>query len=220
MLIFKEVKKTFKDGNQTIDAVKPTSLQFNKGELIAIVGPSGSGKSTFLTMAGALQTPTSGEIHINGQNITAMKEKQLARIRLNEVGFVLQSTNLVPFLTVKQQFQLLKQKKKDVLHEEDYQQLLKQLGLSTLENKLPSGLSGGQKQRVAIAKALYTNPAIILADEPTAALDTENALEVIQILQDQTKQRQKIGIIVTHDERLTDYCDRVFHMEDGCLTEQ
>lgn len=220
MLIFKEVKKTFKDGNQTIDAVKPTSLQFNKGELIAIVGPSGSGKSTFLTMAGALQTPTSGEIHINGQNITAMKEKQLARIRLNEVGFVLQSTNLVPFLTVKQQFQLLKKKKKDVFHEEDYQQLLKQLGLSTLENKLPSGLSGGQKQRVAIAKALYTNPAIILADEPTAALDTENALEVIQILQDQTKQRQKIGIIVTHDERLTDYCDRVFHMEDGCLTEQ
>ena len=220
MLIFKEVKKTFKDGNQTIDAVKPTSLQFNKGELIAIVGPSGSGKSTFLTMAGALQTPTSGEIHINGQNITAMKEKQLAHIRLNEVGFVLQSTNLVPFLTVKQQFQLLKKKKKDVLHEEDYQQLLEQLGLSTLENKLPSGLSGGQKQRVAIAKALYTNPAIILADEPTAALDTENALEVIQILQDQTKQRQKIGIIVTHDERLTDYCDRVFHMEDGCLTEQ
>lgn len=220
MLTFKKVKKAFKDGNETIDAVKPTSLQFNKGELIAIVGPSGSGKSTFLTMAGALQTPTSGEIHINGQNITAMKEKQLARIRLNEVGFVLQSTNLVPFLTVKQQFQLLKKMKKDVLREEDYRQLLEQLGLSTLENKLPSGLSGGQKQRVAIAKALYTNPAIILADEPTAALDTENALEVIQILQDQTKQRQKIGIIVTHDERLTDYCDRVFHMEDGCLTEQ
>lgn len=220
MLTFKKVKKTFKDGNETIEAVKPTSLQFNKGELIAIVGPSGSGKSTFLTMAGALQTPTSGEIHINGQNITAMKEKQLARIRLNEIGFVLQSTNLVPFLTVKQQFQLLKKTKKDVLREEDYQQLLEQLGLSTLENKLPSALSGGQKQRVAIAKALYTNPAIILADEPTAALDTENALEVIQILQDQTKQRQKIGIIVTHDERLTDYCDRVFHMEDGCLTEQ
>ncbi|WP_105987147.1 ABC transporter ATP-binding protein [Staphylococcus chromogenes] len=220
MLTFKKVKKTFKDGNETIEAVKPTSLQFNKGELIAIVGPSGSGKSTFLTMAGALQTPTSGEIHINGQNITAMKEKQLARIRLNEVGFVLQSTNLVPFLTVKQQFQLLKKTKKDVLGEEDYQQLLEQLGLSTHENKLPSALSGGQKQRVAIAKALYTNPAIILADEPTAALDTENALEVIQILQDQTKQRQKIGIIVTHDERLTDYCDRVFHMEDGCLTEQ
>ena len=220
MLTFKKVKKTFKDGNETIEAVKPTSLQFNKGELIAIVGPSGSGKSTFLTMAGALQTPTSGEIHINGQNITAMKEKQLARIRLNEIGFVLQSTNLVPFLTVKQQFQLLKKTKKDVLREEDYQQLIEQLGLSTLENKLPSALSGGQKQRVAIAKALYTNPAIILADEPTAALDTENALEVIQIIQDQTKQRQKIGIIVTHDERLTDYCDRVFHMEDGCLTEQ
>lgn len=220
MLTFKEVKKVFKDGNQTIEAVQPTSLQLNKGELIAIVGPSGSGKSTFLTMAGALQTPTSGEIHINGQNITAMNQKQLASIRMNAVGFVLQSTNLVPFLTVKQQFQLLKKSKKNVLNQEEYQHLLEQLGLLELENKLPSMLSGGQKQRVAIAKALYTNPTIILADEPTASLDTQNALEVIQILQRQTKQRHKISIIVTHDERLTGYCDRIFHMEDGCLTEQ
>lgn len=220
MLVFKNVTKSFKDGNQTIEAVKSTSLQFQKGELIAIVGPSGSGKSTFLTMAGALQTPTQGEIFINDKNITNMSQKQLSKVRMNEVGFVLQSTNLVPFLTVKQQFQLLKKSKKDVLPPKDYQQLMYQLGLTDLENKLPSEVSGGQKQRVAIAKALYTNPAIILADEPTAALDTENALEVIQILQKLTTERDKICIIVTHDERLTHYCDRVFHMEDGVLTEQ
>lgn len=220
MLVFKNVTKTFKDGNQTIEAVKPTSLQFKKGELIAIVGPSGSGKSTFLTMAGALQTPTHGEIFINDKNITNMKQKQLSNVRMNDVGFVLQSTNLVPFLTVKQQFQLLKKSKKDVLPPKDYQQLMHQLGLTDLENKLPSDISGGQKQRVAIAKALYTNPAIILADEPTAALDTENALEVIQILQNLTTEREKICIIVTHDERLTQYCDRVFYMEDGILSEQ
>lgn len=220
MLVFKNVTKSFKDGNQTIEAVKSTSLQFQKGELIAIVGPSGSGKSTFLTMAGALQTPTQGEIFINDKNITNMSQKQLSKVRMNEVGFVLQSTNLVPFLTVKQQFQLLKKSKKDVLPPKEYQQLMHQLGLTDLENKLPSEVSGGQKQRVAIAKALYTNPAIILADEPTAALDTENALEVIQILQKLTTERDKICIIVTHDERLTHYCDRVFHMEDGVLTEQ
>lgn len=220
MLVFKNVTKTFKDGNQTIEAVKPTSLQFEKGELIAIVGPSGSGKSTFLTMAGALQTPTHGEIFINDKNITNMKQKQLSNVRMNDVGFVLQSTNLVPFLTVKQQFQLLKKSKKDVMHLEAYQALMHQLGLTELENKLPSEISGGQKQRVAIAKALYTNPAIILADEPTAALDTENALEVIQILQKLTTERDKICIIVTHDERLTQYCDRVFYMEDGILSEQ
>lgn len=220
MLVFKNVTKSFKDGSQMIEAVKSTTLQFQKGELIAIVGPSGSGKSTFLTMAGALQTPTHGEIFINNKNITNMNQKQLSKVRMNEVGFVLQSTNLVPFLTVKQQFQLLKKSKKDVMHLDAYQALMHQLGLTELENKLPSEISGGQKQRVAIAKALYTNPAIVLADEPTAALDTENALEVIQILQKLTTERDKICIIVTHDERLTHYCDRVFHMEDGILSEQ
>ncbi len=133
-------------------------------------------------MAGALQTPTSGHILINNQDITTMKQKALAKVRMSEIGFILQATNLVPFLTVKQQFTLLKKKNKNVMSNEDYQQLMSQLGLTSLLNKLPSEISGGQKQRVAIAKALYTNPSIILADEPTAALDTENAIEVIKIL--------------------------------------
>lgn len=218
MLEFKNVTKSFKDGNQTIEAVKPTSLKFNKNELIAIIGPSGSGKSTFLTMAGALQTPTSGEIIINDKQVSRLSLKELAKTRMQEIGFILQATNLVPFLNVKQQFKLLQKQKKDVLDEASYNQLVKQLDIAVLENKLPSEISGGQKQRVAIAKALYTKPSIILADEPTASLDTNNAMEVMKILKEQTVEQNKTCIVVTHDERLTEYCDSVYHMEDGMLT--
>ncbi|MGJ5702672.1 ABC transporter ATP-binding protein [Staphylococcus equorum] len=218
MLEFKNVTKSFKDGNQTIEAVKPTSLKFNKNELIAIIGPSGSGKSTFLTMAGALQTPTSGEIIINDKQVSQLSLKELAKTRMQEIGFILQATNLVPFLNVKQQFKLLQKQKKDVLDKASYNQLVKQLDIAVLENKLPSEISGGQKQRVAIAKALYTKPSIILADEPTASLDTNNAMEVMKILKEQTMEQNKTCIVVTHDERLTEYCDSVYHMEDGMLT--
>ncbi|MDN6182679.1 MAG: ABC transporter ATP-binding protein [Staphylococcus equorum] len=218
MLEFKNVTKSFKDGNQRIEAVKPTSLKFNKNELIAIIGPSGSGKSTFLTMAGALQTPTSGEIIINDKHVSQLSLKELAKTRMQEISFILQATNLVPFLNVKQQFKLLQKQKKDVLDEASYNQLVKQLDIAVLENKLPSEISGGQKQRVAIAKALYTKPSIILADEPTASLDTNNAMEVMKILKEQTMEQNKTCIVVTHDERLTEYCDSVYHMEDGMLT--
>ncbi|WP_436862706.1 ABC transporter ATP-binding protein [Staphylococcus caeli] len=217
MLEFKNVTKSFKDGNQIIEAVKPTTIKFNQNELIAIIGPSGSGKSTFLTMAGALQTPSSGEIIINNKHISQMSQKALAHTRMEEIGFILQSTNLVPFLTVKQQFKLLQKQKKDVMSQESYTQLMNQLSLSDIVNKLPSEISGGQKQRVAIAKALYTNPSLILADEPTASLDTDNAMEVMNILKEQTAEKNKAGIVVTHDERLTKFCDRVCHMEDGVL---
>ncbi|HHW8050624.1 TPA: ABC transporter ATP-binding protein [Staphylococcus aureus] len=217
MLEFKNVTKYFQDGNQKIEAVKPTSLKFNQKELIAIIGPSGSGKSTFLTMAGALQTPSSGDIIINESEVSGMSQKALAHTRMQEIGFILQATNLVSFLTVKQQFKLLKKQKKNVLSEDEYNQLMSQLNLETIENKLPSEISGGQKQRVAIAKALYTQPSIILADEPTASLDTQNAMEVMKILKEQTLRKNKTCIVVTHDERLTSYCDKVYHMEDGVL---
>lgn len=220
MLKFDNVSKEFKDGNQMIEAVKSTYLTFDKGELVAIVGPSGSGKSTFLTMAGALQTPTHGEIHINDNRISQLSQKQLAKMRMQEIGFILQSTNLVPFLTIKQQFHLLKKYKKDVLSTEEFDKLLNDLGLKEIENKLPSEISGGQKQRVAIAKAIYTKPSIILADEPTASLDTDNAMAVMEILKEQSKQRHKTCIIVTHDERLTQFCDKTYHMQDGYLKEK
>ena len=220
MLEFKQVSKSFRDGNQMIQAVKPTDLKIIQGELIAIVGPSGSGKSTFLTMAGALQRPTSGNIYINNKNISILSEKQLSQIRINEIGFILQSTNLVPFLTIEQQFKLLGKYKKDTLSEDEYQKLVKQLNLSDITNQLPNQISGGQKQRVAIAKAIYTNPSIILADEPTASLDTNNAMAVMKILQKQTKERNKTCVIVTHDERLTAFCDKTYFMEDGVLSLQ
>ncbi|HGH0850892.1 TPA: ABC transporter ATP-binding protein [Staphylococcus pseudintermedius] len=220
MLKFQNVTKSFKDGQQVIEAVKPTTLEFSPGELIAIVGPSGSGKSTFLTMAGALQKPTSGDIIIGTQKITDLSQKALARVRMQQIGFILQTSNLVPFLTAKQQFQLLKKRKKDVMAQQDFDALIQQLGLESVMNQLPSEISGGQKQRVAIAKAIYTNPDIILADEPTASLDTENAMSVMEILKNESKRRNKMCMIVTHDERLTAYCDKVFEMKDGVLTEK
>ncbi|WP_462129248.1 ABC transporter ATP-binding protein [Staphylococcus pseudintermedius] len=220
MLKFQNVTKSFKDGQQVIEAVKPTTLEFSPGELIAIVGPSGSGKSTFLTMAGALQKPTSGDIIIGTQKITDLSQKALARVRMQQIGFILQTSNLVPFLTVKQQFQLLKKRKKDVMAQQDFDALIQQLGLESVMNQLPSEISGGQKQRVAIAKAIYTNPDIILADEPTASLDTENAMSVMEILKNESKRRNKMCMIVIHDERLTAYCDKVFEMKDGVLTEK
>ena len=220
MLKFENVIKSFKDGDQTIEAVKNTSITFNKGECIAIIGPSGSGKSTFLTIAGALQTPTRGDVKINSQSISGMKSKELANLRLNEIGFILQASNLVPFLSVKQQFQLLKKSKKDVMADSELDELFEKLSLTKVKEQLPGEISGGQKQRVAIAKSLYTNPSIILADEPTASLDTENALKVMQILKEETEQRMKTCIIVTHDERLTEYCDAVYKMTDGILEKQ
>lgn len=220
MIEFDQVTKDFRDGDQTIEAVKPTTLKLGKGEIVAIVGPSGSGKSTLLTMAGALQTPSSGRIVINEQDITQLSQKQLSNIRMNEIGFILQTSNLVPFLTVKQQFELLRKEKKDVMSDEVLQNMLERLGLSKVVNKLPEQVSGGQKQRVAILKALYTNPSLILADKPTASLDTENAMEVMRILRDMSKEQEKTCIIVTHDERLTDYCDQVFQLVDGRLTKQ
>ena len=220
MIEFDQVTKDFRDGDQTIEAVKPTTLKLGKGEIVAIVGPSGSGKNTLLTMAGALQTPSSGRIVINEQDITQLSQKQLSNIRMNEIGFILQTSNLVPFLTVKQQFELLRKEKKDVMSDEVLQNMLERLGLSKVVNKLPEQVSGGQKQRVAILKALYTNQSLILADEPTASLDTENAMEVMRILRDMSKEQEKTCIIVTHDERLTDYCDQVFQLVDGRLTKQ
>ena len=135
MLKFKDVKKTFKDGNQSIEAVKKTSVEFDKGSCIAVIGPSGSGKSTFLTMAGALQTPTEGEVIVNGQKITGMNTKSLAKLRMNEIGFILQASNLVPFLSVQQQFKLLKKSKKDVMTDEELDELLNHLSLTEVKNQ-------------------------------------------------------------------------------------
>lgn len=215
ILELNQVTKSFGTGHKKVDALKETHFQAEKGELIAVIGPSGSGKSTFLTIAGGLQTPTDGEVIINNQNITELSEKKRSKIRLQEIGFILQASNLVPFLTVRNQMKLLDQVKKDNMTKEELTQLVEGLGINDLLDKYPADLSGGERQRVAIAKALYSNPSIILADEPTASLDSDRAYEVMELLKKETKSKNTTTIVVTHDTRLISYCDKVYKMTDG-----
>ena len=215
----KNVKKSFKDGDETIEALKETNFSVDKGEFVALIGPSGSGKSTLLTIAGGLQSPSSGEIWINGRALNEKKEKARAKVRFEEIGFILQASNLVPFLTVKKQLQLVDKVNKAKENRAGLD-LLKRLGLEKLVDKYPEELSGGERQRVAIVRALYNDPTIILADEPTASLDTEKAYEVVKILAKEAKEKNKATIMVTHDLRLVDYCDKVYLMEDGRLSEK
>lgn len=216
---FKQVKKEFQDGDQVIQALKQTDFAVEKGEFVAIIGPSGSGKSTFLTLAGGLQSPTAGEIFINDHSFSREEEKKRARLRFKEIGFILQASNLIPFLTVRKQLLLVDKitKRKP----DDFSaQLFETLDIQKLQDKYPEDLSGGERQRVAIARALYNDPSIILADEPTASLDSERAFEVVEILAKETKEKNKATIMVTHDTRLIDKCDKVFVMKDGILKEK
>ncbi|WP_373756653.1 ABC transporter ATP-binding protein [Streptococcus ferus] len=215
----KQIKKYYKDGQETIEALKETNLTIKKGEFVAVVGPSGSGKSTFLTIIGGLQEPSEGQVWLNNQPFSTRKEKERAKMRFDQVGFILQDSNLVPFLKIKDQLRLVDQ----IDHEkqrEDANALFDQLGISDLANKYPEELSGGQRQRVAIARALYNDPTIILADEPTASLDTERAFEVVQLLAKEAKEKNKAILMVTHDRRLIAYCDRLLVIEDGLLREE
>ncbi len=213
---FKNVRKEFKDGDQIIQGLKETNFSAAAGEFIGIIGPSGSGKSTFLTLAGGLQTPTAGEVLINGQAFSEEKEKKRAKIRFKEIGFILQASNLIPFLTVKKQLKLVdkinRSNQKDKAN-----MLFDQLGVTKLENKYPQDLSGGERQRIAIARALYNDPSIILADEPTASLDSEKAFEVVKILAKEAKDKNKAIMMVTHDTRLIDFCDKVYEIKDGTM---
>lgn len=218
VLTLKNVTKSFKDGSKTITALKETNFQVNPGEFIAIIGPSGSGKSTFLTISGGLQTPTSGEVLINNHSYSELTEKKRSKRRYQDIGFILQASNLVPFLTVKQHL-ILVDKINKTSKEAVAQNLLSELGISHLADKLPEELSGGERQRVAIARALYNNPALILADEPTASLDTDRAFDVVKLLAKESKEKNKAIIMVTHDKRMVSECDSIYEMQDGVLTE-
>lgn len=221
VLEFKNVTKSYKDGNNEMEALKETNFKIEEGQFIAIIGPSGSGKSTFLTLAGGLQTPSKGQIIINGKDYTNLSEKERAKLRFNDIGFVLQASNLVPFLTAKQQLELVdrinKNNKQTI---QDKHSLFKELGIEHLENKLPKDLSGGERQRLAIARALYNDPAIILADEPTASLDSDRAFEVVELLSKECREKNKSIIMVTHDNRMIEKCDHVYRMKDGILTKE
>ena len=221
VLEFKNVTKSYQDGNNEIEALKETNFKIEEGQFIAIIGPSGSGKSTFLTLAGGLQTPSKGQIIINGKDYTNLSEKERAKLRFNDIGFVLQASNLVPFLTAKQQLELVDRiNKKNKQTIQDKHSLFKELGIEHLENKLPKDLSGGERQRLAIARALYNDPAIILADEPTASLDSDRAFEVVDLLSKECREKNKSIIMVTHDNRMIEKCDHVYRMKDGILTKE
>ena len=214
------VTKDFLNGEDVIHALKQTNFSAGEGELVAIIGPSGSGKSTFLTILGGLQRPTTGQILIEGKPFSQLSDKQKSKVRFSKIGFILQQSNLIPFLNVKEQLLLhdrISKKKQDKAWLDD---LLTSVDVKRLEKKYPNELSGGERQRVAIAKALYHNPAVVFADEPTASLDTKRAFAVIELLRSETKRQKKATIMVTHDERLIDYCDKVYVIVDGVMTQK
>lgn len=221
-LQIKDVTKTYKEGNSTVTALNHASMEVKPGEFVAIVGPSGSGKSTLLSIAGALLKPTSGTISINEKEITNLTAKALSKFRLHEIGFILQTSNLIPYLKVIDQLILVKKMTGKVTKEdqEKAKKLLTELGLGEKLKKYPNELSGGERQRVAIARALMNDSNVILADEPTASLDSKRAHEVVKLIANEVKKRNKASIMVTHDERMLKYCDKVYRMEDGILTLQ
>lgn len=220
LIEMQNVTKDFIQGDNIISALKPTNFKAYGGQLIGIVGPSGSGKSTFLTILGGLQKPTTGRVLINGEPFSDLESKAKSKIRFKEIGFILQASNLIPFLTIKEQMILYNKISKTKQNEQWLGDLFAKLDLTKLKDKYPSKLSGGERQRAAIAKALYHNPSVIFADEPTASLDTNRAFEVVKLLAKETKEQNKATIMVTHDERMLEYCDKVYEIIDGVLRER
>ncbi|MBC1232364.1 ABC transporter ATP-binding protein [Listeria booriae] len=218
-LIMQNISKNYQDGEQVVEVLKNVSLEVKQGEFVAIVGPSGAGKSTFLSIAGALLTPTSGEITIGGQALSSLSSKALTRVRLEKVGFIFQGANLIPYLNVKDQLLVIAELAghRNSEAKQRATQLLEELGLSHRANQYPEKLSGGEKQRVAIARAMMNNPDVILADEPTASLDAKRGYSVVQMIAQEVKRNNKAAIMVTHDERILDLVDRVVRIEDGQL---
>ncbi|MDN5488448.1 MAG: ABC transporter ATP-binding protein, partial [Lactococcus lactis] len=214
ILKMENVKKSFGSGHNEIQALKGIDLAVNQGEFVSIIGPSGSGKSTFLTIAGGLQSPTSGNISINGLDFTPLSEKKRSKLRFKEIGFILQSSNLIPYLTIEEQFLLIDKINHEKLTSKKGIELLKSLDILDLKDKHPSDLSGGERQRAAIARALFNEPNLILADEPTASLDTEHAYQVVELLRQEAHLKNKATIMVTHDQRMIKDSDSVYKIED------
>lgn len=218
-LALEHVTKQFGQKTNLVTALEDVSLAFKAGEVSLIIGPSGSGKSTLLTILGGLQTPTDGSVRLSGHDISDLSTKEAEKTRLEQIGFVLQAYNLVPYLTVADQFKLVDQvKPNNNLSQDAFDKIIETLGIQKLLNKYPGELSGGQQQRVAISRALYTDPAIILADEPTAALDTARVKEVGQLFANIAHDEEKAVVIVTHDDRLREFSDNVYKIVDGKLS--
>ena len=211
------VTKIYKTDNGVTRAVDSVSVAVKNGEFVALVGPSGSGKTTLLAMLAALLKPSEGGILIDGQDLAKMSEQERTRFRREKIGFTFQANNLVPYLTALENVELLLRLngKYDRAGRERSKELLARLGLGDRLNNLPRQLSGGQQQRVAIARALIHNPSVVLADEPTASLDTERAHQVVETFSNLIHEQKRAGIMVTHDLRMCQYADRIIQMRDG-----
>lgn len=210
--------KTYGKGDTMVKALDNVSFSVEKGEFVAIIGPSGSGKSTLLHILGGVDVPTSGSVVINQTDISNLDETALAIFRRRQIGLIYQFYNLIPILTVKENLTLpllLDGRKPD---EKQIDRLVKRLGLEHRLDHLPNQLSGGQQQRVSIGRALVNNPALMLADEPTGNLDSENSKEIISLLRQFNKEFNQTVIIITHDEKIANSADRVITIEDGKIT--
>lgn len=219
LLEVNNICKTYGSGETAVKALKNVSFSVPKGEYVAIVGESGSGKSTLLNMIGALDNPTSGKVMIDGKDLFSMNDRKLTVFRRRNIGFIFQAFNLVPELTVEQNIifpMLLDYQKPDKKYLEE---LLTVLNLKERRHHLPSQLSGGQQQRVAIGRALITRPALILADEPTGNLDTQNTSEVIALLKEASKKYEQTIVMITHSRSIAQTADRILQVSDGVLTD-
>lgn len=219
LLEVQDLCKTYGSGETAVHALRHATFSVPKGEFVAVVGESGSGKSTLLNLIGALDTPTSGRVRIDGKDIFSMKERNLTVFRRRNIGFIFQSFNLIPELTVEQNivFPVLLDYQKP--NEAYLDELLTVLGLRERRHHLPSQLSGGQQQRVAIGRALITRPALILADEPTGNLDTQNTSEVIALLKEASRRYEQTILMITHSRAISQTADRILQVSDGVLTD-
>jgi putative ABC transport system ATP-binding protein len=219
VLSTREVSKVYQLEDQLITAVDRVSLDLYRGEFVALVGPSGSGKTSMLAMIAGLLTPTSGEICLDGEEVGQMRESKRTRVRREKIGFTFQANNLVNYLTALENVELMLRlnSRFDKKGQTRSIELLNRLGLEDRLHSLPTQLSGGQRQRVAIARSLIHEPQLVLADEPTASLDTTLANQVVETFADLVHEQNRAGIMVTHDLRMVRYCDRVIEMEDGRL---
>jgi putative ABC transport system ATP-binding protein len=215
----KSVVKTYQSDSGPIQAVDHVSIQVAAGEFVALVGPSGSGKTTMLSILAALLQPSSGQILLDGQDLSGMGEVERVSMRREKIGFTFQANNLVPYLSAVENVELMLRLngRLDKAGKLRARELLARLGLAERLHNLPGQMSGGQQQRVAIARALIHNPSLVLADEPTASLDTERAYQVVETFAGLIHEQNRAGIMVTHDLRMCEFVDRVLQMQDGKL---
>src|ERR1700693_1366053 len=212
-----QVSKTYSSGAVAVRALEDVSMEVRRGEVVFLVGPSGSGKTTLLSIMGCLLQPSAGRVVVAGEDVTAWREKRLPAVRLNQIGFVFQGFNLFPNLTASENILLALDLKgiRGAAARRRGSELLDMVGLGPQSSRFPADLRGGQKQRVAIARALGAVPAVLLADEPTAALDSQSGASVIRLLCDLAHTRDRGVVVVTHDSRVMEHADRIVRIEDG-----